>query len=65
MPVRSDRIRGGALLVGLGALAAFALPRLASKGRKAVRQATGTTHRSGVSRPGTRATADPARGMPA
>ena len=63
--MQSDRMWGGALLIGIGALAAFALPKLASKGRYALRRATGTTHRSGVSRPGTRATADPARGMPA
>lgn len=53
----------GALL--LGAVAAFALPKFGNKARLAVRRATGVTHRSGVSNPGVRATADPARGFPA
>lgn len=63
--MRNDRIAwgGGALIVGLAA--AFGLPRLVSRGRKALRRATGTTFRSGVSRPGVRASADPARGFPA
>ncbi len=62
--MRNDRLAwGGALL--LGAMAAFALPKLGSKARLAVRRATGVTHRSGVSNPGVRATADPARGVPA
>lgn len=54
---------GGALLVGLAA--AYGLPKLLSRGRKALRRATGTTFRSGVSNPGVRASADPARGFPA
>lgn len=62
--MRNDRMMlGGALLVGLAA--AFALPKVGNKARLAVRRATGVTHRSGVSRPGVRATADPARGRPA
>jgi hypothetical protein len=62
--MRNERLAwGGALL--LTATAAFALPKLLSKGRLAVRRATGVTHRSGVSNPGVRATADPARGLPA
>ncbi len=63
--MRNDRLAwgGGLLLVAL--TAAFALPKAASKSRLAVRRATGITYRSGVSRPGVRATADPARGMPA
>lgn len=41
------------------------LPKLTSKTRLAVRRATGTTYRSGVSNPGIRATVDPARGVAA
>jgi len=62
--VRNDQLAwGGVLLVSLAA--GFLLPKLMSKGRLAVRRAAGTTHRSGVSNPGVRATADPARGLPA
>jgi hypothetical protein len=62
--MRNDKLAlGGVLLLGL--TAAFTLPKLASKGRLALRRATGVTHRSGVSNPGVRATADPARGLPA
>jgi hypothetical protein len=62
--MRNDKLAWGGILL-LGAMAALALPKLAGKGRLAVRRATGITHRSGVSNPGVRATADPARGFPA
>lgn len=62
--MRNDMLaRGGMLLLGM--VAAIALPKLASKGRLAMRRATGVTHRSGVSNPSVRATADPGRGFPA
>ena len=55
---------GGALLLGLaGAL--VLLPKFGNKARLALRRGTGITHRSGVSNPGVRATADPARAKPA
>lgn len=54
---------GGLLLVGL--VAAVGGPKVLNKARMAAHRATGTTFRSGVSNPGVRATADPARGMPA
>ena len=63
-PVRNDQLAWGGVLV-LGLAAGFALPKLLSKGRIAARRATGVTYRSGVSKPGVRATADPARGLPA
>lgn len=65
--MQNDRSAWGgvALLLGLGLAVGVVLPKLGSKGRLAVRRATGVTHRSGVSIPGVRATADPARGMPA
>ena len=62
--MRNNRMAMGGAIV-LAATAAFALPKLMSKGRLVVRRATGVTHRSGISNPGVRATADPARGMPA
>jgi hypothetical protein len=62
--MRNDHLAlGGVLLLGLAA--GVAMPRLMATGRLALRRATGTTHRSGVSNPETRATADPARGFPA
>jgi hypothetical protein len=54
---------GGLLLVGI--VAGLGLPKLLNKSRLAVRRATGVTFRSGVSNPGVRTTADPARGYPA
>jgi len=63
--VRNDQLAwGGLLLIGLVG-GVLALPKLMSKGRLAVRRAAGITYRSGVSAPGVRATADPARGLPA
>lgn len=63
--MRNDRlVWGGALLLGAVAVS-FALPKVGNKARLAVRRATGVTHRSGVSNPGVRATADLARGLPA
>ena len=55
---------GGARLMSLvGAL--VLVPKFGNKARLALRRGTGVTHRSGVSKPGVRATADPARGKPA
>lgn len=54
---------GGLLLFGVAA--AIGGPKVMNKARLAAHRATGTTFRSGVSNPGVRATADPARGMPA
>lgn len=54
---------GGALLIGI--IATLTAPKVISKTRLAARRATGVTYRSGMSRPGVRATADPARGVPA
>lgn len=62
--MRNDKLAWGGILL-LGTMTAWALPKLASKGRLAVRRAVGVTHRSGVSNPGVRATADPGRGFPA
>ena len=62
--MQNDKLAwGGAVLIGVAA--ALTLPKLGTKTRLAVRRATGVTHRSGVSNPGVRATADPARGFPA
>jgi len=62
--VRNERLAwGGVLLIGLAA--GIGLPKVANKARLAARRATGVTFRSGVSNPGVRTTADPARGMPA
>jgi hypothetical protein len=62
--MRNDRlVIGGVLLAGLAA--GLAGPKVLNKARLAASRATGTTYRSGVSNPGVRATADPARGMPA
>ena len=62
--MRNDKLAWGGILL-LGTMAAWALPKLASKDRLAVRRAAGVTHRSGVSNPGVRTTADPGRGYPA
>ncbi len=54
---------GGLLLFGVAA--AMGGPKVLRKARMATHRATGTLFRSGASSPGVRATADPARGMPA
>ena len=62
--MRNDRLAvGGLLLVGLAA--GLGGPKVVNKTRLAARRAVGITYRSGVSNPGVRTTADPARGMPA
>jgi hypothetical protein len=63
--MRNDRLAvGGLILLGVAA-AGLGGPKVLNKARLAARRATGTTFRSGVSNPGVRTTADPARGMPA
>lgn len=62
--MRNDQLAlGGLLLVGLAA--AVGGPKIVNKARLTIKRATGATYRDGVSSPGKRATADPARGMPA
>ncbi len=63
--MRNERLALRGALALATATAFFALPKIMSKGRLAVRRAAGVTHRSGVSNPGVRATADPSRGLPA
>ena len=62
--MRDDRVAIGGLLL-LGLAAGVAGPKLANKARLAAHRATGTTFRSGVSSPGVRSKADPARGVAA
>ncbi|NNM78120.1 hypothetical protein HJG53_14550 [Sphingomonas sp. ID1715] len=62
--MRNEPLAIGGLLL-LGAAAAIGGPKALNKVRLAAHRATGTTFRSGISRPGVRATAYPARGIPA
>ena len=62
--MRNSKLAWGGILL-LGTMAAWALPRIAGKTPHALRRAAGVTHRSGVSNPGVRTTADPSRGFPA
>jgi hypothetical protein len=58
----SEQLRLGGLVIG-GAIAAFALPRLITLGRRSMRTIGGTTYRTG--KVGAPPAADPARGRPA
>jgi hypothetical protein len=60
--MRTDLAALGGLVV-LAVAARYALPRLASKGRLALRRATGITHTSGAARSGVPPAVDPARGI--
>lgn len=62
--MRNEPLAIGGLLL-LGVVAAIGGPKVLKKARLAAHRATGSLHRSGPSNPGVRATADPARGIPA
>jgi hypothetical protein len=62
--MRNEPLAIGGLLL-LGVAAAVGAPKVLNKARLAAHRATGTTFPSGISKPGVRTSADPARGIPA
>ena len=63
--MRTDQLAWGGGLLLIGLLGVLAMPKARRKGRLALHRAAGVTHRSGVSKPGVRTTADPALARPA